>query len=696
LRGKGGLRTCFFLPTAYSLQSIAYNGSIIMKAFIDIEAEVCQNPKKSLEMEWLLSNGLGGFASSTPSCINVRKYHALLIAPLTPPTNRYMLLSGYHEKIIIDDKGFTLSTPWVNRSEGEDDSNYLVNFRLDPFPVFTYFCEGWEIEKRIIMPHEQNTILVRYRVLSGNGVIKLVAAPLLGFRDVHTVSSEDISYESVLEITDDAHFVFKPPEGCCSLYFQHNAKEVIPCYKMRELYYPVEKSLGYDAKDNVLRGCEIIFEIEKGKPAHIIASLEDNEPDHPLNLERAEIRRISALVNHAHDIHPEKKEDPVLENLVVSADSFVIKRGNGISMIAGYPWFTDWGRDTMIALPGIFLVTGRYEEARKLLLAFLDHYRDGLIPNTFPEGGEDPIYNTVDASLWYIHSCYEYYLATNDIDTVRAPFFPVIKDIIRNYIKGTDFRIRQHPDGLISAGEYGVQLTWMDAKVNDIVVTPRMGKNVEINALWYHSLKIAAFFSDILGDEEEFAAYEIHAEKVKNSFEEEFWFEDGGYLYDTLEEEEKDSSNRPNQIFAISLPHQVITGEKAEKILDNVSRVLLTPYGLRSLSPSHPDYESIYSGNLLNRDLAYHQGTVWGWLIGPYIDAFLNVKGCDKKVAEEGLQLIQPLIDHLEKAGLGSISEIFCGDPPHTPCGCFAQAWSVSELLRSYIRLLNIKSAVED
>ncbi|HQH12239.1 MAG TPA: amylo-alpha-1,6-glucosidase, partial [Candidatus Sumerlaeota bacterium] len=355
--------------------------------------------------------------------------------------------------------------------------------------------------------------------------------------------------------------------------------------------------------------------------------------------------------------------------------------------------FTDWGRDAMISFRGLFLESGRFEEARTLLLSFLSHYKDGLIPNTFPDGEAAPLYNTIDASLWFIHAVYEYYQATKDLDAIRTPFMEVIKDIIQHYIKGAPFGIGQDSDSLISGGEEGWQLTWMDAKVDGKVITPRIGKNVEINALWYHALRVAAIFSDLLDDEDAFAAYGLHAEKVKQSFEENFWFEDGGYLYDTLGSNGADPSIRPNQVFALSLPHPVINGSKAESVLATLERFLLTPYGLRSLAPGHPDYKKRYQGNLFSRDMAYHQGTVWPWLIGAYIDALLHVKGANRTSAEEGMEIIQPLLQHLETACLGSVSEIFDAEPPHAPRGCFAQAWSVAELLRAYMKLTRILQA---
>lgn len=665
-----------------------------MDPIIDIDAEVCQDAGMAMELEWLLTNGLGGFACSTIIGCNTRKYHGLLNIALTPPTNRRLLLAKYDEVLVYEGIAFPLDTNLYTLDTEMTGQRFLMNFRLDPFPIFTYSIGDMEIEKRLFMLQGENTIVVRYRIISGDGPIEMRVTPFVTYRDIHNVNPNGLSLDMSVDDSEKGRFRFQATADAPSLNFFHNAKSIgKPEYTWARFHYPVEEELGYEPEDFLLRLCEFSFNIKKDEPAWIIATTKEETPPPALNLERDQLRRAQVFENKAQEIHPQKETDINIVRLLRAADSFIVKRGNGVSVIAGYPWFTDWGRDTMISLPGLFLETGRFEEARNLLLSFLIHYKDGLIPNTFPDGGEAPLYNTIDASLWFIHAVYEYYQATKDLDAIRTPFMEVIKDIIQHYVKGTRFGIGQDSDSLIRGGEEGWQITWMDAKVEGKVITPRMGKNVEINALWYHALRVAAIFSDLLDDEDTFAAYGLHAEKVKQSFEENFWFEDGGYLYDTIGSNGADSSIRPNQIFALSLPHPIINGPKAESVLSTVERFLLTPFGLRSLAPGHPDYKKQYKGNLLSRDMAYHQGTVWSWLIGPYIDAMLHVKGENRATAQEGMKVIQPLLDHLETACLGSVSEIFDAEPPQAPRGCFAQAWSVAELLRAYLKLIRIINA---
>ncbi|HPB31820.1 MAG TPA: amylo-alpha-1,6-glucosidase [Candidatus Sumerlaeota bacterium] len=665
-----------------------------MNPYIDVDAEFCQNPDLALTREWIITNGLGGYAFSTISGCNTRKYHGLLAAALDPPVDRRMSLSKFKETVMTDEEPCSLSCD--HRPEGFDSDGLLtlVNFRMAPDPVFTYASENWEIEKSLFMVQGQNTLVVIYRLLSGIQNLVLRVTPLVTDRSIHDVIPDDPEFiRSSFLAMEPGRVVYQAPRKHYALRLYNNSVKTDSSQTTLDvLLYPTEPLLGYAGVDKLLNICEMHFSLSKEHPAWIIATTESDDPGDPFQLEKMQSVRNRFFIKKSRELHPDGTDDPVLQVLLTAADSFVVKRGDGKSVIAGYPWFADWGRDTMIALPGLFLSTRRFEEARQILLSFLKYYRDGLIPNCFPEEGREPIYNTVDASLWFIHAAYEYYMATGDDNTIRTPLYQAVADIIKHYIAGTRFGIKQDTDGLIMAGEEGYQLTWMDAKVDDIVVTPRMGKNVEINALWYHALKIAAVFADLMDDQDAFAAYEMHAEKVREAFIEQFWFEENAYLLDTIGPDGPDSGIRPNQVFAISLPHPVLTGEKAEKVLRCIQRCLLTPYGLRTLAPDAPEFKGIYEGDLRSRDFAYHQGTVWGWLIGPYIDALIKVEGNSPSVAEKGLQILEPLIRHLGEAGLGQVSEIFDGNAPHTPRGCIAQAWSVGELLRTYLKLLGLKS----
>ena len=662
-----------------------------MAALFDIDAEYCQDTNRALKLEWLASNGQGGFASSTVCGCNIRKYHGLLIAPLGGANQRRLFLAQYQEKVMAEGEEFPLYSAPAMGGSAPQANDFLVNFRLEPFPVFTYMCGECEIEKRLFMPHGKNAVVVRYRLLFGSDEVMILIKPVVTARSIHTVLSSDFNFSMQYHTPDDQHLVYEPSPDLPKLRVIHNAIQVSPEEARPVTWeYPIEAGRGYEATDQLLELGEMEFHLTMQNPAYLIATTEQEDPDHPLKLEREELRRHNVMVKKSVELHPLEKQEDAMIRLVNAADSFIVSRNNAPGVIAGYPWFSEWGRDTMISFPGLFLVTRRFEEARALLLSHLRHYREGLFPNTFSEDGSKPFYNTVDTSLWFIHAVYAYYLASGDKETIRTPLFDVVKDIIKHYINGTRFGIHQDNDGLILSGEEGWQLTWMDVKVNGEVVTPRIGKNVEICALWYHALRIASFLSDLLDDEEAYAAYGLHAEKVQKSFEEKFWFEQGRYLYDTLGPGGPDASIRPNQIFALSLPYPILTGEKAGAVLQCIDRFLLTPFGLRSLAPGHPDYRPRYGGDLRSRDFAYHQGTVWPWLMGPYIDALLNVKGKTRLTAIEGLQLLDPFWEHLGDAGVGSISELFDGDPPHSPGGCFAQAWSVAELLRVYVKLLQL------
>ncbi|UCF93733.1 MAG: glycogen debranching enzyme N-terminal domain-containing protein, partial [Desulfobacterales bacterium] len=375
--------------------------------------------------------------------------------------------------------------------------------------------------------------------------------------------------------------------------------------------------------------------------------------------------------------------DELTRMLTLAADQFVVPRGQDWrTIIAGYHWFTDWGRDTMIALPGLTLVTGRFDDARKILRAFAANASQGMLPNRFVDSGETPDYNTVDATLWFFVAIYKYLHYTRDTALVCDELLPILRDIIAWHDRGTRYHIRVDADGLLYAGEPGVQLTWMDAKIGDWVVTPRPGKAVEINALWYNALAILAELSHACGQTDQAAHFGQRAEQVRERFGEVFWYDAGGYLYDYVAGEHRDTAIRPNQIFALSLPFALLAEQRAQRVLEIITAKLYTPFGLRSLAPEDPAYRPLYAGSAYARDSAYHQGTVWGWLLGPYLTALIRIQGASGR--RKARQLLEALQPHLSDAGLGTVSEIFDGDAPHAPRGCIAQAWSVAEILRAY------------
>jgi predicted glycogen debranching enzyme len=442
------------------------------------------------------------------------------------------------------------------------------------------------------------------------------------------------------------------------------------------LQYPVEEERGLDFEEDLFTPLEWTFKLRRGETTHLVVTTEPAAgPDGAALLEAERMRRRAF----------EMETDPIRQALLIAADAFITRRGTQhTTVLAGYPWFTDWGRDTMIALPGLTLTTQRFETAKQILLTFAQYCDKGMIPNVFPDAGETPEYNTVDASLWFVVAAWKYWKASGD-DAGARQLLPALTAVIKGYREGTRYDIQAGKDGLITAGSPGTQLTWMDVKVEGYVPTPRQGKPVEINALWLNALWMVA-------EMEERLASDIHAavilrklaEQGAGSFLKTFWNAEGGYLFDVVREDFRDAAIRPNQIFAVSLPYSPLSAAQQRAVLEVVTKHLLTPFGLRSLARGHEKYCARYTGNRWQRDCAYHQGTVWAWLIGPYCDAYVKVHGAGKAQKKELAGVVAGLIRHLEDHGLGSIAEIFDGDPPHRPVGCFAQAWSVSELLRVY------------
>ncbi|MGA1196025.1 MAG: amylo-alpha-1,6-glucosidase, partial [Candidatus Latescibacterota bacterium] len=451
--------------------------------------------------------------------------------------------------------------------------------------------------------------------------------------------------------------------------------------------YPIEAYRGLDCEEDLYCPGTFTFDLQPGQSAHIIASLEPIPIDQLPQLQKNERTRRTNLIQNT------PSNDVGTRLLTQAADAFIVKRKDNLStIIAGYPWFTDWGRDTMIALPGLTLVTKRFDEARNILEAFAQVCDQGMIPNRFPDHGETPDYNSVDATLWYVHAIDRYLAYTGNIQFVRETLWPTIKQIIAWFCKGTRYNIHVDTDGLLYAGEPGAQLTWMDAKVDDWVVTPREGKPVEINALWYNALCVAQNLAEQFGDLEQASEYSTLAQKVALQFPNAFWNPQTGCLFDCIGPNGADPAIRPNQVFALSLPNRMLSEDQEKSILSVIQRDLLTPYGLRSLSPSDPSYVGHYGGNPHARDGAYHQGTVWGWLIGAFVTAWVRINQNDPTAHHTAQRFLDPLRQHLQEYGLGQISEIFDGDSPHTPRGCYAQAWSVAETLRAYIEdVLNQK-----
>jgi len=640
------------------------------------DQQQCQNLKNALSKEWLETNGLGGFASSTIIGANTRRQHGLLVAALKPPVDRHVLLSKIEERVLVDGEESHLSTNLYPGTVYPHGFNVQTEFRLRPWPSFRYASQGFEIEKSVCLLHGENTVVITYRNARSRGRLELKLRPLLACRD----------YNSLLEQNEDVNLSVDRGDGVLSiqphkklprLYFYTTPTAVdLKSDWYHSFTYPIEQERGLDYEEDLFTPFELTFRVPPGDIVSLVVSTEKKDAVDAEDLLARELLHRKPF---------EQETDPTRQALLVGADAYIVKRGqDSLTVLAGYPWFTDWGRDTMIALPGLTLTSQRFDVAKKILLSFARYVDRGMTPNVFPDVGEKPEYNTVDASLWYVMAGWKYWKASGD-DAGAREILPALQEIVKYYKDGTRYDIYADTDGLITAGTPGTQLTWMDVKVDGYVPTPRHGKPVEINALWLNALLTLAEMEEKLNrDIHRAVTLRKLADQVAGSFVKAFWFAEGGYLYDVIQGNFRDPSVRPNQIFAVSLPYSPLDKAQQKAVLDVVTEHLLTPYGLRSLSPLHEKYCPKYTGNTWQRDCAYHQGTVWGWLIGPYIDAYVRVHGAGKAQRKEIARLIQPLIDHLEEAGLSNVSEIFDGDPPHRPVGCFAQAWSLSELLRVY------------
>jgi len=641
---------------------------------IAFDQKTCCDLNVALTREWLETNGLGGFSSSTISGLNTRRYHGLLTAATKPPVGRFVLLSKLEETLVIDDRRYELSAnqyPGVVYPQG---FNYQIGFRLAPFPVFTYEVEGVRFEKSVFMVQGENSTVVQYELQgsSASANIRLEVRPLLAFRDYHSTTHENGTLNSSVE-SRNGETTFKPYVDLPPLHLAHAPADVNTngCW-YRNFQYALEHERGLDFVEDLFNPCTLTFDMNSRTKVNIIASTTQHDAADADSYRKAEEERRS------------RTKADLITSLKTATDQFIVAREQGETVIAGYHWFADWGRDTMIALPGLTLVNGRWDIAKNILAEFAAHVDRGMLPNRFPDAGEAPEYNTVDATLWFFEAVRSFLQYTGDSEFVRTNLYSVLRDIINSHTKGTRYGIHVDEDGLLLAGEPGVQLTWMDAKVGDRVVTPRHGKPVEIQALWYNALRVMEDIARRFNDPKAAQVYGAMADKARANFHVLFWNEQAGCLYDVINGENRDASIRPNQVIAISLTNTMVPKERARSVLDVVERELLTSRGLRTLSPCDANYIGRYEGGPGTRDGAYHQGTVWPWLMGPYISAYVKTFGTNagRDFAESWLQNFR---QHLNDACLGQVSEIFDGDAPHAPRGCIAQAWSVAELLRAIV-----------
>ena len=663
---------------------------------------------RELSREWLVTNGLGGYAAGTLAGVLTRRYHGVLIAALPAPLGRMVIVSQLSERLRLPGARVQ-SLSGVERKGGgqyTEGATRLRDFRLESgLPVWTYAIDDYVIEKRLLLPRFQNTVLVTYTMLAGEGTARLGVRPLLNARP-HEAPVDHPPHAAPTLIAR-ASALREPP------VLETQFAPDLPLLRLRlsgapgaftyepqtvqHLYYRTEESRGYQSVGDVWTPGYFRVDLSAGESVTLTASTEAVETMNALSPEAAraaELERRRQLLENA----PLAAGDEHAAALVLAADQFIITPAGRVedaararaagdearTVIAGYHWFTDWGRDTMISLDGLTLTTGRADEARNILRTFGHYLRDGLIPNLFPEGNSEGLYNTADATLWFFHALHRYFQVTQDWSTVHL-LLPKLDDSVRHHVAGTRFNIAVDPvDGLLRQGADKLALTWMDAKMGDWVVTPRRGKAVEINALWYNALRLLADWHDTDGASARATELRGLAATVRTSFNRRFWFEQGSHLYDIVDGEHGDDpACRPNQILSFALEYAVLDEVRWPSVLAVVEQRLLTPVGLRSLDPAHPDYRATYSGDLRSRDSAYHQGTVWAWLIGPFVDAWIKTHPSRR---HEARRFLSGLIAHLDEACVGSISEIFDAEPPYLPRGCVAQAWSVAELLRCWAK----------
>jgi predicted glycogen debranching enzyme len=662
------------------------------QAEVQFGREICGDLAAAESREWLVTNGIGGYASGTVAGSQTRRYHGMLVAALQPPLGRTQLVSAIDEIVHYAGADFPLATHrWASGAIDPQGFLFLEDFHLEgSTPVWTYALADALLEKRVWMRQGENTTYIQYTFVRGSSALEMEWKALVNYRDFHSLTHAGEWRMNITPVENGVKVLAF--DGAAPFYLKSSAATCEPRHEWYlGCYFAEETERGLSDREDRLFAALFRAKLEVGSSFTLVVS---TEAAAALDVETARAERANYEVKLFHDWQAKNEtlagEAPSwLWQLILAADQFIVKRSlpeepDGRSIIAGYHWFGDWGRDTMIALPGLTLATGRAGVARQILLAFSRCVDGGMLPNNFPDAGGKPEYNTVDAAFWYFESLRQYFEATQD-DVTLQKLFPILAGVIEAHVAGTRYNIHVDPtDGLLYAGGPGVQLTWMDAKIGDWVVTPRTGKPVEINALWINALETMAGFARSLarpGD-----AYEKLAAKTKKSFQK-FWNLDRNCCFDVIDSPGigNDASLRPNQIFAVSLPVSPLTPQQQRAVVDICARRLLTSHGLRSLAPGETGYSGHYGGSPRDRDAAYHQGTVWGWLLGPFARAHFRVY----RDREAALRFLEPLGRQIYASGLGTLSEIFDGDAPFTSRGCIAQAWTVAEVLRSWQTIQN-------
>jgi len=639
--------------------------------------------KNKENAEWLETDGLGGFASGTVSGIRSRRYHALLLAAINPPSGRMVLVNGFDASVETDSGSYPISSQkYAPDVVHPDGIKRLEDFQSEPWPRWSFLLEdGRRIEQEIFVQHDSPVVVVFWHLIGNMNGASLRVRPFLSGRDYHSLHHENPDFNFEPDINEQ-RVVWRPYKGVPEINAFSNGKYFHEPSWYRNFLYTEEKSRGLDFTEDLASPGTFQFDLTSG-PAILLFTIQ-SDYYRDLESEVEELRKQEL-----------QRRNKLSGRLNRAADSYIVKRQEGKTIIAGYPWFTDWGRDTLIALRGLVISTGRLQTAEQILSEWAGAISKGMLPNRFPDSGSEPEFNSVDASLWFIIALYDFFKAAKSRRyriKDRKAMQLAADAILSGYREGTRYQIHMDNDCLIAAGQRGVQLTWMDAKVGDWVVTPRIGKPVEIQALWLNALRIASEWSP-----DWMPLYQQGCE----NFRKRFWNPDGSYLYDVVDVDHTpgkiDSSFRPNQIFAIGgLPFPILTGDQARKVVEAVESRLLTPIGLRSLAPGESGYAPRYEGGVRERDGAYHQGTVWPWLIGAFVEAWIRVRGNTNDAKDEArTRFLPPLMEHLDQAGLGHVSEIADADSPHTPRGCPFQAWSVGELLRLMDVLLEENSTIE-
>lgn len=651
-----------------------------------VSAADCQDLDRALSLEWLEANGRGGFASGTVAGANTRRYHALLLIARRPPVDRVVLVNHLEESLEIQGQLQGLSTNLYPGAVHPQGYRLCTGFSTEPWPTWTYEVGGLRLLREIFCPQGRDLVLLRWTLLGGAAdPIRLTVRPMLSGRDHHGIHREN----SVLN--PESHIkkgtvTWQPYAGLPAVRALHNGSFQTAPDWYRRVQYPIEQDRGMNFEEDWWTPGELAFRLTPQQPALLGLTTEAMSQAEMEEVIASEQRRRMRS-RRREDAPKAPTTDPLVHALWQASETFIADRGKQKTVIAGYPWFTDWGRDTFISLPGLCLVTGRYAMARQIIAAFAASISEGMIPNRFPDEGEQPEYNTIDASLWFVHAVGRYLAYTGDAAGVKRVAWPAVRAVLDGYRQGTRYGIRLDHDGLVTGGAPGVQLTWMDAKIGDWVVTPRRGKPVEIQALWVNALTVGEELALRFRDKAYAERCAEDRARAVESFRKRFW-QGGGALYDVVDAgmgQADDASFRANQIYAVALDGRLLDEEQARRVVDAVEAQLLTPVGLRTLAPGDPHYHPRYEGGVVTRDVAYHQGTVWPHLLGPFITAWIKVRGGAPEARQAARRFLDGIERHLQEACLGQVSEIFDGDPPHRPCGCFAQAWSLAEPLRALL-----------